>query len=71
MSDATLIEVAGEAVAIVIPEEDRYRFVAVKQSVWPLDDRLYASPEDARRAAQAVTRSPAFGPRRPLRAHMT
>lgn len=66
MSDATLIEVAGEAVAIVIPEENRYRFVAVKQSVWPLDDRLYASPEDARRAAQAVSRTPAFGPWRPV-----
>lgn len=51
MSDATLIEVDGEAVAIVVPEADRYRFVAVKLKVWSLDDRLFQTPEDARRAA--------------------
>lgn len=52
----TVIEVGGQAVAVVIPDSGRFRFVAVKYPVWSLDDRLFQSTEDARRAAHELLR---------------
>ncbi|ODR89717.1 hypothetical protein [Sinorhizobium alkalisoli] len=44
------IEFAGEAVAALVPASDQFRFIAVKYSVWPLDGKTFAKPEDAVRA---------------------
>ncbi|MDK1384453.1 hypothetical protein QN224_03405 [Sinorhizobium sp. 8-89] len=44
------IEFAGEAVGALMPDNGQLRFVAVKYSVWPLDGRVFETPEDARRA---------------------
>ncbi|MDQ0319253.1 uncharacterized protein (DUF934 family) [Pararhizobium capsulatum DSM 1112] len=43
----------GEAVGALIPDAGRFRFVAVKFSVWALDGRFYDSPEMAQRAVSA------------------
>ena len=34
-----VIEIGGEAVGVVVPDEDRLKFVAVKSSVWDLDSQ--------------------------------
>jgi hypothetical protein len=52
----TVIEVGGQAVAVAVPESGRFRFVAVKYPVWSLDDRLFQSTEEARRAAHDLLR---------------
>ncbi|OHV85422.1 hypothetical protein [Ensifer sp. LCM 4579] len=44
------IEFAGEAVAALVPDNGQFRFIAVKYSVWPLDGKIFAKPEDAVRA---------------------
>jgi hypothetical protein len=51
-----VVEVLGEAVGIVVPEGEAYRFAAVKYSVWPLEGRLFDHPEDAWRAAARLSR---------------
>ncbi|MDK1488602.1 hypothetical protein QN219_00785 [Sinorhizobium sp. 7-81] len=63
------IEFAGEAVGALMPDNGQLRFVAVKYSVWPLDGRVFETPEDARRAVAmlqalrqpAVRRDPRAG----------
>lgn len=66
MSRSTVIEVAGEAVGIVVPDADQVRFVAVKYPVWALDDVVFPSAEDARRAARDLLLGKGAG-RLPLR----
>ncbi|MDX0868835.1 hypothetical protein GOE00_19045 [Sinorhizobium medicae] len=44
------VEVAGEAVGALIPDNGRLRFLAVKFSVWSLDGRVFATPDEARKA---------------------
>ncbi|MCV9962666.1 hypothetical protein OIU34_12220 [Pararhizobium sp. BT-229] len=63
-----VIEFGGEAVGVVVPDEGRMRFVAVKYHVWDLDSRHFRSADEARaavrnlmvsqRARQSVLRSP-------------
>ncbi|MDX0422385.1 hypothetical protein [Sinorhizobium medicae] len=58
------VEVAGEAVGALIPDNGRLRFLAVKFSVWSLDGRVFATPDEARKAVAAVhgleKRAPVF-----------
>ncbi|MDX1193589.1 hypothetical protein GOL96_18890 [Sinorhizobium medicae] len=48
------VEVAGEAVGALIPDNGRLRFLAVKFSVWSLDGRVFATRDEARKAVAAV-----------------
>ncbi|WEX78109.1 hypothetical protein PYH37_002961 [Sinorhizobium numidicum] len=56
------IEFAGEAVGALMPDNGQLRFVAVKYSVWPLDGRLFATPEDARKAIATLHVLRQWGP---------
>ncbi|WP_156386879.1 MULTISPECIES: hypothetical protein [unclassified Rhizobium] len=42
-----------EAVGVLMPDGDRFRFIAVKFSVWALDGSLYDTPAEAQAAVQA------------------
>lgn len=42
-----------EAVGVLMPDGDRFRFIAVKFSVWALDGSLYDTPAAARIAVRA------------------
>ncbi|WP_349437360.1 hypothetical protein [Pararhizobium sp. A13] len=48
-----VIEFNGEPVGAVVPDGDRFRFIAVKYGVWSLDGRLFSLPIEAK---QAVTK---------------
>ncbi len=55
-----VIEYAGEAVGVVVPEADYLKFVAVKYHVWDLDSRRFRSADEARAAVwQLVSRGKA------------
>lgn len=54
MTRSTVVEAAGQAVGILVPENERFRFVAVKYPVWSLDGTTFPSPDLAREAAQAL-----------------
>lgn len=54
MSRSTVIEAAGQAVGILVPEDSRFRFVAVKYPVWSLDGTVFPTEDLAREAAQAL-----------------
>lgn len=49
-----VIEYNGEAVGALVPDGDRFRFIAVKFGVWSLDGRLFSRPPEARRAVIAL-----------------
>ncbi|MEK1933584.1 MAG: hypothetical protein AAAC47_28150 [Pararhizobium sp.] len=53
-----VIEFNGEPVGAVVPDGDRFRFVAVKYGVWSLDGRLFSLPIEAKQAvAKLLTKS--------------
>jgi hypothetical protein len=60
-----VIEFNGEAVGALMPEGDRFRFIAVKYGVWSLDGRLFSRPPEARRAVIALLSKPAGRPMPP------
>ena len=49
-----VIEFAGEAVGVVVPEADYLKFVAVKYEVWDLDSRRFHSVDEARAAVRQL-----------------
>ncbi|WP_075292385.1 hypothetical protein [Pararhizobium arenae] len=49
-----VIEFAGEAVGVVVPEADYLKFVAVKYHVWDLDSRRFGSADEARAAVRQL-----------------
>lgn len=53
-----VIEFNGEAVGALLPEGDRFRFVAVKYGVWSLDGRLFPRPIEAKQAVRALLSKP-------------
>ncbi|WP_026618371.1 hypothetical protein M728_000422 [Ensifer sp. WSM1721] len=58
------VEFAGEAVGALVPDNGQLRFLAVKYSVWSLDGRVFATPDEARKAIAALhvlqRRAPVF-----------
>jgi hypothetical protein len=53
-----VIEIGGEAVGVVVPDEDRLKFVAVKYSVWDLDSQRFSSAEEVRAAIRRLLSNP-------------
>ncbi|MGF6172829.1 hypothetical protein [Ensifer sp. 4252] len=45
-----VIEYGGEAVGVVVPDEGRFKFLAVKYHVWDLDAQRFRSADEARAA---------------------
>jgi hypothetical protein len=45
-----VIEYAGEPVGIVVQDQDRLKFIAVKFHVIDLDEQRFATADDVRRA---------------------
>lgn len=45
-----VIEYGGEAVGVVVPDQDRLKFLAVKYHVWDLDAQRFRSVDEARAA---------------------
>lgn len=45
-----VIEYDGEPVGIVVPDNDRLKFIAVKFHVIDLDEQYFATADDVRRA---------------------
>ena len=45
-----VIEYGGEAVGVVVPDQDRFKFLAVKYHVWDLDAKRFGSADEARTA---------------------
>jgi hypothetical protein len=43
--DKTVIEFAGEPVGIAVPEDGKFKFIAVKYHVMDLDEQFFTSPE--------------------------
>jgi hypothetical protein len=52
-----VIEFAGEPVGIVIPDEDRLKFIAVKYHVIDLDEQRFSSADEVRLAIRELVRS--------------
>lgn len=57
-----VIEFAGEPVGIVIPDEDRLKFIAVKFHVIDLDEQRFDSPDAVRLAIRDLVRSRSSAP---------
>ena len=60
-----VIEFNGEPVGAVVPDGDRFRFIAVKYGVWSLDGLLFSFPVEAKQAVTKLlteTRGPAASP---------
>ena len=53
-----VIEIGGEAVGVVVPDEDRLKFVAVKYSVWDLDSQRFSSADEVRVAIRRLLNDP-------------
>lgn len=49
-----VIEYRGEPVGIVVPDEDRLKFIAVKFHVIDLDERLFKSADEVRSAIREL-----------------
>lgn len=49
-----VIEYRGEPVGIVVPDEDRLKFIAVKFHVIDLDERLFKSADEVRLAIREL-----------------
>ncbi|MBM3090237.1 hypothetical protein GFB56_05335 [Ensifer sp. T173] len=45
-----VIEYGGEAVGVVVPDDGRFKFLAVKYHVWDLDAQRFRSADEARAA---------------------
>lgn len=59
-----VIEIGGEAVGVVVPDQDRLKFVAVKYHVWDLDSKRFSSADEVRAAIRELMRDPSsVGPR--------
>lgn len=59
-----VIEFGGEPVGIVVPDENRLKFIAVKFHVIDLDEQRFDTPDDVRVAIRDLVRSrnvPAHG----------
>ena len=52
-----VIEFGGEPVGIVIPDQDRLKFIAVKFHVIDLDEQRFNSPDEVRLAIRDLVRS--------------
>lgn len=63
-----VIEIGGEAVGVVVPDQDRLKFVAVKYHVWDLDSHRFNSADEVRAAIRKLMSDPsAAGPRATVR----
>ncbi|CCF20830.1 conserved protein of unknown function [Pseudorhizobium banfieldiae] len=51
-----VIEYGGEPVGIVVPDEDRLKFIAVKFHVIDLDERRFRSADEVRLAIRDLVR---------------
>ena len=49
-----VIEVAGEPLDVVLPSSGKFRFVAVKLPVFPIDGQVFESVDAAHAAASAA-----------------
>ncbi|MCQ4634443.1 hypothetical protein GB927_030710 [Shinella sp. CPCC 100929] len=58
-----VIEIGGEAVGVVVPDEDRLKFVAVKYSVWDLDSQRFSSADEVRVAIRRLLSDPSASAR--------
>ena len=58
-----VIEIGGEAVGVVVPDEDRLKFVAVKYSVWDLDSQRFSSADEVRLAIRRLLNDPSAAQR--------
>lgn len=52
----TVIEVAGEPLGVVVPDNGGFRFVAVKLPAFPIDGQHFASIQIARAAVSKAVR---------------
>ena len=52
-----VIEFAGEPVGIVVPDNNRLKFIAVKFHVHDLDEQRFDSAEDVRTAISNLVRN--------------
>ena len=52
-----VIEYDGEPVGIVVPDEDRLKFIAVKFHVIDLDERRFTSADEVRLAIRDLVRA--------------
>ncbi|KQM31420.1 MULTISPECIES: hypothetical protein [Rhizobium/Agrobacterium group] len=52
-----VIEFAGEPVGIVVPDNNRLKFIAVKFHVHDLDEQRFDSAEDVRTAIRNLVRN--------------
>ncbi|MDE1160292.1 MAG: hypothetical protein PW791_18870 [Neorhizobium sp.] len=57
-----VIEFGGEPVGIVIPDENRLKFIAVKFHVIDLDEQRFDTPDDVRVAIRDLVRSRHLAP---------
>ncbi|WP_455272631.1 hypothetical protein [Rhizobium herbae] len=53
-----VIEFNGEAVGALMREDNGFRFIAVKYSVWSLDGRLFSNSSEAKRAVKVLLSKP-------------
>lgn len=58
-----VIEIGGEAVGVVVPDQDRLKFVAVKYSVWDLDSQRFSSADEVRLAIRRLLNDPSASAR--------
>ncbi|MCJ8055261.1 hypothetical protein GB928_010840 [Shinella curvata] len=58
-----VIEIGGEALGVVVPDEDRLKFVAVKYSVWDLDSQRFSSADEVRMAIRRLLNDPSAAQR--------
>lgn len=59
-----VIEYAGEPVGIVVPDNDRLKFIAVKYHVIDLDEQRFSSADEVRLAIRNHVRDQAIAERR-------
>ncbi len=57
MMQKQVIEFAGEPVGIVVPDENRLKFIAVKFHVHDLDEQRFDSADDVRLAIRNLVRN--------------
>ncbi len=57
MMQKQVIEFAGEPVGIVVPDENRLKFIAVKFHVHDLDEQRFDSADDVRTAIRNLVRN--------------
>ncbi len=57
MMQKQVIEFAGEPVGIVVPDDNRLKFIAVKFHVHDLDEQRFDSADDVRLAIRNLVRS--------------